>query len=607
MSLAIHLLGRPHLERDGEPVAAPRGHKAWGLVAYLLLSRVRAPSREYLAELLFTGADDPLGSLRWNLAELRRALGAATLAHGSTELMLRPGTFVDVDALTRGTPQEAIAIPGLGRELLEGMEFGGSPAFETWLLIERRRLLGAAEAALHEAALDRLAAGETAAAVGLAARLVELNPYDENFQELLIRSYSEAGDREAANRQVSACLQLFRAEHGRAPGPAVFRAAEAQPPAPVPPVGPAGKQAARARLEAGRSAINAGSFEPGVRSLARAAAEAKACGAHTLEAEAWLALGTALVHSARGRDEAAADALLRATALAEEHGLGDCAAAAHRELGYVDILQARYARCAQRLERAGALAESDEERAGIEAMLGLAAADTGAHERALGHLGRSVELAERSGSRQQAAFSLSFIGRSHFLRAELDDARAALERSLDIARETRWVAFEPWPESWLAEADLASGELPAGRERFEHAWALASELGDPCWEGAAGQGLGRIACQEGRVPAGLRLLEEARRRAAGFPDAYIWVEAYALAELASAAVEAGHRHARGWVEDLISLTARTGMRELAVRAYLLRADLGDPSALDSAAILAAEVENPALRTRIEARRAAVAA
>ena len=79
MSLAIHLLGRPHLERDSESVAGPRGHKAWGLLAYLMLSRVRNPSREHLAELLFAGADDPLGSLRWNLAELRRALGPATL------------------------------------------------------------------------------------------------------------------------------------------------------------------------------------------------------------------------------------------------------------------------------------------------------------------------------------------------------------------------------------------------------------------------------------------------------------------------------------------------------------------------------------------------
>jgi DNA-binding SARP family transcriptional activator len=605
MSLAIHLLGRPHLERGGESVAGPRGHKAWGLLAYLMLSRVRKPSREYLAELLFAGADDPLGSLRWNLAELRRALGPATFSRGSTELALRPDTFVDVDALIRGTPQEAVAIPDLGRELLAGMAFGNSPAFETWLLGERRRLLGAAEAALHEASLDRLAAGEAPAAVGLASRLVELNPYDENFQELLVRSYSEAGDREAAKRQVSACVALFQAEYGRDPGGGVFRAAKAVRPSPVPVAGPAGKHAARARLEAGRSAINVGSFDPGVRSLARAAAEAKACGAYELEAESWLALGTALVHSARGRDEEGADALLRAAALAEEHGPGDSAAAAHRELAYVDILQARYARCAQRLERAGALADSAEERAGVEAMLGMAAADTGAHERALVHLRRSVELAERAGSRQQASFSLSFVGRSHFLRDEVEAARAALERSLALAREAKWVAFEPWPESWLAEADLAAGELPAGRERFEHAWALASELGDPCWEGASGQGLGRIACQEGRVPAGLRSLEEARRRAGSFPDAYVWVEAYALAQLASAAVTAGHRRAREWVEDLTSLAARTGMREFAVGAYLLRAELGDRSALDSAAILVAEVENPALGRRVQSRRAAV--
>lgn len=606
MPLAIHLLGGPHLERDGEPITRPRGQKTWGLLAYFILSRVNKPSREHVAELLFTEADDPLGSLRWNLAELRRALGPAALPRGSTQLALLPGTFVDIDALIRGTPQEAVAIPGLGSELLEGMEFGKSPAFETWLLSERRRLLGAAEAALHEASLDRLAAGEAAAAAGLAARLVELNPSDENFQELLVRSYAEAGDREAANRQVSVCVELFRAEHGRDPGAAVFRAAEARPPAPRPAAG-AGKQIARACLEAGRSAINAGSFDPGVRSLTRAAAEAKACGARELEAESWLALGTALVHSARGRDEEGANALLRATALAEASGLGDLAVAAHRELAYVDILRARYARCSQRLERAGALAESDEERAGVEAMLGLAAADTGAHERALAHLERSVELAERAGSRQQASFSLSFVGRSHFLREELDDARAALERSLALARETKWVAFEPWPESWLAETDLADGEVLAGRERFEHAWALACELGDPCWEGAAGQGLGRIACLEGQAPSGLRLLEEARRRAGSFPDTYVWVEAYALAELAAAAVAAGHRRAREWVEDLTSLTARTGMRELAVRAYLLRANLGDRSALDSAAILVAEVENPALSARIQGLRAAIAA
>jgi DNA-binding SARP family transcriptional activator len=607
MPLAIHLLGRPYLERDGEPAPSPRGFKAWGLLAYLALSRVHNPSRENLAELLFSGADDPLASLRWNLAELRRRAGASALPQGSTELALPPGTFLDVETLVRGSAQEAVAIPGLGRDLLEGMDFATSPAFETWLLNERRRLVGAAEAALHDAALDRFAAGEPAAAITLASRLVEMNPYEENFQELLVRGYAEAGDRDAARRQRSACIELFRAELGRDPGAAVYRAAEAPAPAALSVTGAADRRAARAQLEAGRSAVNAGSFDGGARSLARAAAQAEACGDGALEADARLALGTALVHSARGRDEEGADALLRAASLGERHGMGDLAAAANRELAYIDILQARYARCAQRLERAAALADSDEERAGIEAMLGLVAADTGAHAQALAHLQRSVRLAEDAGSRQQASFSLSFVGRSHYLRGELEDARTALERSLALAREIKWLAFEPWPESWLADAELASGDLAAGRERFEHAWALACELGDPCWEGAAGQGLGRIACLEGEVPRGLRLLEEARRRAGSLPDAYVWVQAYALAELASAAVEGGHRHAREWVEDLASLTARTGMRELAVRACLLRVALGDTASLDSAGVLIAEVENPALHELVEGQGAAIPA
>jgi DNA-binding SARP family transcriptional activator len=557
-----------------------------------------------LAELLFPDAVDPLGAVRWNLAEIRRILGASVLVPGSTELVLPAGAFVDVEALVRATAQEAVSIPGLGRELLEAMDFGGSPGFEAWLLSERRRLLGAAEAALHDAALDRLAASEAAAAVPLAIRLVELNPYDENFQELLVRSYAEAGDRQAARRQLAGCVELFRAELAREPSPAVFRAAEVTAPAARGRIGAAGRAAALACLETGRSSVNAGSFEAGVRALARAAAEAKGCSDRGLEADAWLALGTALVHSARGRDAEGADALRRAAAIAEEERLGDVAAAAHRELAYTDILRARYARCAQRLDQAAALAEGDEERAGIEAMRGAVAADTGAHDRALVHLRRSVELAEGAGSRQQVAFSLALVGRSRFLREELSEARSALERSLAIAQETNWVAFEPWPESWLAEVELAAGEIPAGGNRFEHAWALACELGDPCWEGTAGQGLGRIACLNGDVAAGLRMLEQSRRVAASYPDTYVWVEAYALAQLAAAAIEFADRRAGRWIEDLSLLAARTGMRELAVRAWLLRAGLGDSRSLEPAAVLAAEVENPALSAQVGTLRAA---
>ena len=36
-ALVIRLLGRPEIERDGDVVAPPRGHKAWAVLAYLAL------------------------------------------------------------------------------------------------------------------------------------------------------------------------------------------------------------------------------------------------------------------------------------------------------------------------------------------------------------------------------------------------------------------------------------------------------------------------------------------------------------------------------------------------------------------------------------------
>jgi hypothetical protein len=107
---------------------APRGRKAWALLAYLLATE-SAPSREWLAELLFSDAEDPLNALSWNLTQLRRLLGPdVTIRGGPVEVRLPPGTFVDIRALTAGTWVQALGVPGLGRELLEGMAFPSSPA-----------------------------------------------------------------------------------------------------------------------------------------------------------------------------------------------------------------------------------------------------------------------------------------------------------------------------------------------------------------------------------------------------------------------------------------------------------------------------------------------
>lgn len=91
MAVAIHLLGVPRVERDGAALPAPRGHKVWALLAYLIRSRAGA-SRKHLAALPFEDAEDPLAALRWNLSELRRLFGNECLRGDVPTLSLNPSS-----------------------------------------------------------------------------------------------------------------------------------------------------------------------------------------------------------------------------------------------------------------------------------------------------------------------------------------------------------------------------------------------------------------------------------------------------------------------------------------------------------------------------------
>lgn len=593
-SLSIHLLGAPSVSSGSTRQPPPRGRKPWALLAYLLTTE-SAPSREWLAELLFSDADDPLNALSWNLTQLRRLLGSdATIRGEPVELQLPPGTFVDTRARTGGTWVQALDIPGLGRDLLEGMAFPSSPAFEVWLLTERRHLAGAAENMLREAARAQLAAGDATRAVELASRLVTTNPLDEDAQELLIRAWAASGDRAAAVRQRDACIALFRRELGSDPGEAVLRAAEIEAPrSAVEP--PATRTMIETRLEAGLAAMDAGAVDAAIASMREAVREAYTAGEPDLQGRALLALGSALVHGVRGRDAEGADILHEAIAVADRTGSAAPAAKAHRELGYVDVLRGRYDRAQHWLRQAASLAVDDQaERAWAHAVQGVALTDIGRHAEALRELREALRLAGNADAAPVEAWALTFIGRSHLLRRDLAAAREALERALALAQRLRWTAFLPLPESLLADVDLAGGRTDAAAAAYEHAYALSLQLGDPCWEGMAARGVGLVAVQRGDPEAGLRWISEARTRCVRLPDAWLWVEGYCLEALCAVAVEQGRPEAARWIADLEALSARTGMRELLARAYLHRGRLGDRVAAEGARVLAAEVDNPAV-------------
>lgn len=595
VGLAIHLLGVPRVERDGLAIPAPRGHKVWGLLVYLIRSEVPV-SRRHLAGLLFEDAEDPLASLRWNLSELRRLLGDAGLRGGELKLSLEPATHVDVHVVVLGSWRQALCVSGLERQLLEGMSFAGSPAFEVWLASERRHFQATAEAVLREAALARMAAGAATEAADLAGRLVRMNPLDENYQALLVRSLAAAGDGIGAARQAAACRELFERELGSKPGATLEAAACTATATPVTRAS-TGRAAALAQIEAGQAAIGAGALDAGLHCLRRAIVEADNTGDAALRGAARIALGGALVHAARGRDEEGATALHEALAVVQNTS-PPLASAACRELGYVEFLRGRYERALPWLRQAAAFANGDEtEQARIETVQGALLSDTAHYASAMAMLLNAANRGRSTGDVKQLAYTLSMLGRALLLQGQLRAAGEALDESVLLAQQA-WTALLPWPQALRAEVDLMRGDVDAAAERFDHAFALGCQLGDPCWEGIAGRGLGYVAMARGDSQRAVGIFLDCIERCVRLPDAYLWGKAYALDALCGLAVAQSLPQASAWINELHGLASRGGMRELTVRSHVHRAGLGDLASAAAALLLASQIDNPALHAMV---------
>jgi DNA-binding SARP family transcriptional activator len=592
MSLSVQLLGRPRIVQTSGATYQFRSRKSWALLAYLVLAE-QPPSRAQLARLLFAEADDPQRALRWNLSEIRRGLGdQATVEDDPVRLRLPRDAVVDVEVLTRGASSEAIGLPGLGLDLLEGMGVRSSAAFEIWALAQQRHLAAASEAVLHEAAVRSLARGAWQEAIGYASRVAAMSPLDENHQSLLIRLYRLSGDDEAAERQFAACCALFESELGTPPGAAVYAAHRATRPDPH---AEADDATIEAVLEAGSAAVGAGALEAGIRSLQTATRLADAARKTRLRVRSRLILAEALVHAWGGLDEEGLASLYEADEIAVAHQLPDDVAAARAELGYVDFLRARYDRAQLWLTDALRLADgSPVVLAKATTYLGSVESDRGNYAEALHLLGQAVDHARLAGDPRREAFAESMLGRVSLIRRDLATADARLSAAVALAERDHWLAFLPWPQSLQGESALAAGDVGRAAEVFDQAFARACQLGDPCWEGMAVRGLALVAESDGEVGRGFDLLDEARSRANRLADPYVWLDAHILDAPCELGRRHGHPHTARWVEELRRLASRTGMRELVVRSLVHGAGLGQEGDAEAAVLLARDVDNPVL-------------
>jgi DNA-binding SARP family transcriptional activator len=602
VTLRVRLLGHPRVEDEtGQPCQPARAQKSWALLARLALSD-RPLTRRELAGELFAEADDPLGALRWCLADLRRCCQDSQLLRGDPVTLADDALWVDARALREGSLPAA----EIGGVLLEGVEPRNCPAFDVWLMLARGRCAARSMEELRRAALRLLAAGDPEAATEPTGRAAALDPLDEGAQELFLRALVAAGHPARAAVHLAACEAYF-ARAGMACSPALRSAALA--PVAASPAGLRAGVVARSLLRAGAAALDAGSADAGVETLRRAAEEAGRAHDPLVQAEVLAALGSALVHAVRGFDGEGTVVLNRALAAARSAGSQPLAAEILRELAFADLQAGRHASVAGALREASALADAVGDAAltaRVLAVRGMNDADLGRHDSAVQLLALSAKTAASAGSRRQEAWSTGVMARSLLLAGHLEEAQAAAERSIGICDRERWNAFVPWPQAVRAHCLAAAGRWDQAREDAENAFALACQLGDPCWEGMAGRALALLALHSGDGTAAVEWITDARQRCDRVPDRYVWVSGFVgLGQLEIAARQQPDL-LMPLAQRLYQDALRADLPEFIAWALIYQAEAGHLANLPMVRALAADVVNPALQARaaaLEARRA----
>ena len=549
----VRLIGPPRIEGPDGELREVRGQKPWAVLARVLLADRPLSRRELSAE-VFPDADDPLGSLRWCLAALRKAFGSAQLFTGDPILRELPlGATVDVDDLRAGFLDEATV-----GELLEGIDPPCSVDFATWLLVARQHVAARIAAALREATITALSREQHERAIRLAQLSIRQSPHDEGAHVLLVKSLVAAGSADLALRHVLHVETLFRDQLGCEPSPALRSAARSSIAAEPP--GVSASVVASSLLDAGRAAVAAGAIEAGLDCLRRAGSQAESSHDTALLSRCLYELGTALVHAVRGFDDEGAVVLGQAVELARQAGDLTTAVSALRERGYADALAGRRPQAQHHLDTAYELAGADADPrllAGIHAVAGFNLTDWGNLTDGVARYEEAIALAGGCGDQRRQAWALGLGGWALLGHGRGAEAIRWLTRCLAIVRDIQWISFEPFPVATLAEARLANDE-DCAPGTLEHCFAMSCQLEDPCWEGASGRVLALHHARTGDLDQALRWITDARVRCVRRPDTWAGLHAAILQTETRIRTAAGDAAgATAAARDLVALAART--------------------------------------------------
>jgi DNA-binding SARP family transcriptional activator len=239
--LSIRVLGPFQVSLDGEPLSGFNSDKVRALLAYLALSPDRPRRRESLAGLLWP--EFPERSARTNLrnalANLRHVLGehawsrdrdaSPSFLH-STHQTIQFNAQSDywLDAVAFESLVATVPPVGEGLEqavslvrgpFLEGFSLADAAPFEEWLLLRREKLGRQMVEALDSLAAIYEECGAYEQALAHARRRVDLEPWQEDGQRLLMRLLARSGHRSKALAQYETLRGVLAEELGLGPAP----------------------------------------------------------------------------------------------------------------------------------------------------------------------------------------------------------------------------------------------------------------------------------------------------------------------------------------------------------------------------------------------------
>lgn len=237
-TLRLTLLGSYEAALAGQPVRGFVSAKAQALLAYLALAGRPCPRAE-LAALLWGEMPDAASqtNLRKALSNLHQLFGPH-LCITRHEAALNPAAEHWVDAVA--FQEEGLALlrrsevaPGpaddraLARlaacaqlyrgEFLAGLAVVAGEAFEDWLVVQREQLHTVATRLLSLLAAQLAGRGRYGEALATSARLLALEPWNEDAHRQRMLLLACDGQRGAALRQYELCRRTLAAEFGVAP------------------------------------------------------------------------------------------------------------------------------------------------------------------------------------------------------------------------------------------------------------------------------------------------------------------------------------------------------------------------------------------------------